>query len=180
MDQKLKPLWQEDGIIFFEALSSTQDWAKEFLQEMQAIDTVGSVYQTKGRGRGANLFESPIGGLYFTWIDHKNHSLTELDEYTLKIAQKIKTWLQSKISEPISIKIPNDLYLQGKKCAGILCERSVQGAKTGPILVGVGLNLNTLKFPESVESIAISLKQVTGQDYDLKLSLKELIGLFRA
>lgn len=76
---------------------------------------------------------------------------------------------------PIQIKMPNDLFLNGKKVAGILCERFVRGTSISPILVGVGINLNVEEFPLELKHIATSLKIETGRSFDLKFKLRELI-----
>jgi BirA family biotin operon repressor/biotin-[acetyl-CoA-carboxylase] ligase len=72
--------------------------------------------------------------------------------------------------------MPNDLFLNNKKVAGILCERFVRGASISPILVGVGINLNVNEFPLELKHIATSLKIETGKVFDLKIELKELIN----
>jgi len=50
------------------------------------------------------------------------------------------------------LKWPNDLYLNHKKCAGILVEKVKD-----KLLIGIGLNLSTTDFPPEIESKATSL-----------------------
>lgn len=54
------------------------------------------------------------------------------------------------------IKWPNDLYLEGKKIAGILCEGIAEGEKQSAI-VGIGINLAPRTFPLEIASKAESL-----------------------
>ena len=51
-----------------------------------------------------------------------------------------------------ALKWPNDVLVEGRKIAGILCER--QGEM---VIAGIGINVNQQKFAESIENRAISL-----------------------
>lgn len=62
---------------------------------------------------------------------------------------------------PVKLKWPNDILLNGKKLAGILCEYIPD---TNPaVIVGIGINLNQTRFPENIQDIATSLKLETGE-----------------
>ena len=56
------------------------------------------------------------------------------------------------------VKWPNDLYLSGKKVAGILVE-SAWGTEGGFVVVGTGFNLNLAgsEFPEELRAAATSV-----------------------
>jgi BirA family biotin operon repressor/biotin-[acetyl-CoA-carboxylase] ligase len=55
------------------------------------------------------------------------------------------------------IKWPNDVWIRGRKVAGILVEAGRDFA-----VVGIGLNINTRSFPTDVAGIATSLQMETG------------------
>lgn len=57
--------------------------------------------------------------------------------------------------EPL-IKWPNDLVLDGKKCAGILCEL-ISGSDGIAVIVGVGINVNQTRFEGELADKATSL-----------------------
>lgn len=74
----------------------------------------------------------------------------------------------------VKLKWPNDILLNGKKLAGILCEH-IPG-DTPAVIVGIGINLNQSYFPEDIQDVATSLKLETGKTVsrtDLALSLLE-------
>ena len=71
------------------------------------------------------------------------------------------------------IKWPNDIYIGNKKVAGILIENSVSGSSLQQSIVGIGINVNQDKFPAEIPN-PISLKIVSGQEFDLKECLAEL------
>jgi len=67
--------------------------------------------------------------------------------------------------EGVGIKWPNDLILDGRKLAGILCEISSDFESVSHAVIGLGMNVNTLEetFPEDVRNVACSLRTVTGR-----------------
>ena len=78
-------------------------------------------------------------------------------------------------SLPLNLKWPNDILLNDKKIAGILCEY-IPG--TG-VIIGIGINLNQTGFPKEIEDKATSLKLETGNTVnriDLVISLLENLG----
>jgi BirA family transcriptional regulator, biotin operon repressor / biotin---[acetyl-CoA-carboxylase] ligase len=62
---------------------------------------------------------------------------------------------------PAKLKWPNDILLNGKKLAGILCEH-VPGSSPA-VIVGIGINLNQTIFPDNIQNTATSLKLETGK-----------------
>ena len=56
---------------------------------------------------------------------------------------------------PIGLKWPNDVLYDGKKLAGILCERNGDC-----VIAGIGVNVNQRKFAKEIENRAISLTQI--------------------
>lgn len=53
----------------------------------------------------------------------------------------------------------NDIFYQGKKLCGILCEAisDFESGRLEAIIVGIGLNTSTMTFPEELKDIAVSL-----------------------
>ena len=66
----------------------------------------------------------------------------------------------------VSIKWPNDIYVKNDKIAGILIENSIMGEKLEYSVAGIGLNINQEKFLSNAPN-PVSLKLITGSDYDL-------------
>jgi len=77
------------------------------------------------------------------------------------------------MTEEVTIKWPNDIYIGKKKVAGILIENSVRLAKISSCIVGIGLNINQLTFSGNLLN-PVSLRQVTGKIYDLETTLTSL------
>ncbi len=57
------------------------------------------------------------------------------------------------------MKWPNDVYVDGKKVAGILVESTIQGDRPPVVVAGVGLNVLTRAFPADLTDTATSLAE---------------------
>jgi len=74
------------------------------------------------------------------------------------------------------IKWPNDLYWRDRKAGGILIENVFQGSLWKYAVVGVGININQVDFDPTLKN-PVSLKQITGKDFDVPVLVKELYDL---
>ena len=63
------------------------------------------------------------------------------------------------------IKWPNDLFWRDRKAGGILIENKFQGKVWKWAVVGIGININQIKFDEFLIN-PVSLKQITGKSYN--------------
>jgi BirA family biotin operon repressor/biotin-[acetyl-CoA-carboxylase] ligase len=74
----------------------------------------------------------------------------------------------------VQIKWPNDIMADNRKIAGILIENTLQGKYISHSIVGIGLNVNQMEFDPLLPH-AVSMKKITGIEYDLELILNKLI-----
>jgi BirA family biotin operon repressor/biotin-[acetyl-CoA-carboxylase] ligase len=72
-----------------------------------------------------------------------------------------------------SIKWPNDIYWGDRKAGGILIENILSGDRWKYAIVGIGININQTFFPAELRN-PVSLKQITGQTFDVIELAKEL------
>jgi BirA family biotin operon repressor/biotin-[acetyl-CoA-carboxylase] ligase len=63
------------------------------------------------------------------------------------------------------LKWPNDVLIQGRKFCGILTEMSSEATRVRHIVVGIGLNVNQVSFPDELKHTATSLRGVTGTEW---------------
>lgn len=108
--------------------------------------------QTAGRGRSGNGFLSPEGGLYMSLVTDMFLDRPNLATPAAAVAA------QAAISEVCGkrtlIKWVNDLYLDGKKVAGILVEKKLSPDR---LIFGIGVNLAYTVFPADLAAKATSL-----------------------
>jgi BirA family biotin operon repressor/biotin-[acetyl-CoA-carboxylase] ligase len=63
------------------------------------------------------------------------------------------------------IKWPNDIWLDGRKLCGILCEMRAEPDRVRHVVAGLGLNVNTTArdFPAALRATATSLRLASGR-----------------
>ncbi len=112
--------------------------------------------QTAGRGRMGRSFYSPADtGLYMTLLlqapeDGTFSLLTSLTAVAASDA------IDELFGIELKIKWVNDLYLGGRKVAGILAESFTADTRRF-VAVGIGINLSTESFPEDIADKAGAL-----------------------
>lgn len=141
----------------FSEIDSTNTYLIQGIEERKNFETALADLQLKGRGRFGRTFESPKDGLYMSFvIDKKFYPIDTLTTIRAVVAAHR---VLRKYEEDLRLKWVNDLYLHGKKVAGILTEGRVD-IETGEIIkcvVGIGININTCDFSEEVSKIAGTL-----------------------
>ncbi|MBI5182783.1 MAG: biotin--[acetyl-CoA-carboxylase] ligase [Nitrospinae bacterium] len=153
-------------IHLFEDVESTNDIAKRFALEGREEGTVIiSDSQSRGKGRDGHSWLSPKGmGIYLSVILKPNISPTDVSQLTIVAGVATAQAIQDVSHISISIKLPNDLMIRGKKLGGILLETSSTGNTLNYVIIGIGINVNTdvSSFPQEVRSIATSIKEEKG------------------
>ncbi|MDD5098378.1 MAG: biotin--[acetyl-CoA-carboxylase] ligase [Candidatus Pacebacteria bacterium] len=159
----------------FKSVSSTSDKAKELANAGYIPwTTIVAEEQTDGHGRKGEAWFSPKGGLYFSVILPKN-SIDDLQTITILAAFKVaKTIKESFGLEPM-IKLPNDVLINDKKFCGILTENIIIGDKVKLSVIGIGINTNIDKFPESLKDIATSVKIEANREIDNQILLNKIL-----
>ena len=82
-------------------------------------------------------------------------------------------FLKVYVQKDVSLKWPNDLYWNDRKAGGILVETIIRGSEWQWAIAGFGININQVTFDPSVRN-AISLRQITGDTYDVATMAQEL------
>ena len=112
--------------------------------------------QTRGRGRRGRTFYSPRGGLYMTAALPGIFPVTALTGLTAHAALCVCFALEEIAGIFPGIKWINDIFLDGKKIAGILTEADVdaESGDAGHIRVGIGINTGFGEAPEECPGMA--------------------------
>lgn len=155
--------------IHFKKISSTQKIIRYFLNFSPVV--VVADEQTKGMGRLGRSWFSPKGGLWFSFaFKFKNIKNILPFLVPLTIIETLKKFANLEYR----ILIPNDIYVKNKKLSGILIEKT----KDDYFIIGIGINTNNTSFPDNLKEQAISLKNLTGNNYDNQKILKTFLGIF--
>ena len=147
----------------YEVTDSTNLRARNLAEQGAAHGTaVIALTQTAGRGRLARRFESDIGGLYMSVVLRHIplNFATRLTPYAAVCAARTVESLCNGVT--VGVKWVNDLYIEGKKLAGILTESVLaeDGKGLDYAIVGIGINL-TNNLHGDLASIAVSLDRIT-------------------
>ncbi len=172
----------------YKALSSTNSKAKELAKKgADPWTIIAAEKQTGGYGRKKAAWSSPKGGLYFSVILPKSN-IDDLQTLTVLAAFICAKTIKDNFNLEPFIKLPNDVWINGKKVAGILTENIIglPSAK-GPTgsgnikvsVMGIGLNTNIKKFPKNLENIATSIKIESDKEVDNQKILKQIISQLR-
>ena len=125
-------------------------------------------YQIAGRGQTGNGWESEEGkNLLCSILLPPRTNLFELN--VVAAVAVLRT-----IGEDFTIKWPNDIYWGDKKVAGILIENAIIGNELKYSIAGIGLNVNQTEWMSGAPN-PVSLKQITGRDYDLDEMMAQLM-----
>lgn len=143
--------------VFVNEVESTNNEAKKLYNDFNDNFLYVAPRQLKGRGRLQRQFESNYGGVYMTLCyKPKNLDITHSLKIVLLTGLAVAKTLQ-KYMQNVSIKWPNDVFVDDKKICGILLESVVSENMTEAIFLGIGINVNN-DLGVELENIATSLK----------------------
>lgn len=143
----------------FDSLPSTMEVAHHLaLEGAQEGTVVLAEAQTAGRGRAGRAWVSPPGGLYASFILHPSRVLRDVPQLALLAGLAVTQAIQDLTTLAATVHWPNDVFLRGRKVAGILCETKAHDNKTTAI-IGIGINAAT--EPKLLPREAISLAEVS-------------------
>ena len=156
-------------IVVVEQAESTNDLAWEAAERGAAEGfVVFAERQTKGRGQYGRRWESaPYLGLSLSILLRPQLSLPESPKLTLLLAETIAMTIQEETGCAPVIKPPNDIYVAGRKVAGVLVEGRTANDGSYQAVAGIGINVNQTidDFPEDLHQTAGSLAMVGGKRY---------------
>lgn len=164
--------WQ---IQVVEQLDSTQRWLCDQAGSLPAGSCCLARRQTAGLGREGRSWQSESGGLYASFL-LKPESL--LPELPWALWWAVLEAIESAAGLELTLKAPNDLLVQGRKLAGMLIDSRILGARPVYYVCGLGVNLNQTAFTGELGQKAVSLLQLTGQDWQPESLLTRILTCF--
>ena len=163
------------NIIKFETLPSTNKYLKENYQNHDEFTVVTTDNQTNGKGRMTRVWNSTTDDLTFSILLKPNIDSSQISQIPLIIGASLCEIINKYIKS--EIKWPNDIMVNNKKIAGILVE-GITSNKVDAIVVGVGINVNSINFPDDLLIKATSLKKQLNKTIDKEKLLNQIIKEF--
>lgn len=140
---KLSALNQGAPIHTCAIIDSTNQYMMANLRQWQKGECVLAEMQTAGRGRRGRLWKSPFGGQYIMSMYWRfDAGATAAMGMSLAVGVAIVTALEQMGYQDLKLKWPNDIYMGGRKLAGILVEMSASVGEPCHIVIGCGINLH--------------------------------------
>ena len=168
-----------DQILTYKKIDSTFTRARQLIVNKVVRGNFLLVAETQstGKGRKENRWFSPPGGLWFTAGFFNLPLKSSLTIYmAITIVQAINK-LYPDTTAHLTIKWPNDLFLNGQKIGGILTSAFPD---LNYILSGTGLNTNNKEFPEELREHSASLSIFLQREIDNEELLLEIFQSFLA
>jgi BirA family biotin operon repressor/biotin-[acetyl-CoA-carboxylase] ligase len=155
-------LWEIPRLEVWDRIGSTNDRLRELAAGGAApLTTVIAEEQTAGRGRGGRRWDSPSGqGLWMSAL--LLPAAAEARRLAPLLVGLAACRALERVTEgvPVRLKWPNDVLLDTRKAAGVLCEAAADGG----VVAGVGINVRQRlgDFPPELRDRAVSVEMATG------------------
>jgi BirA family biotin operon repressor/biotin-[acetyl-CoA-carboxylase] ligase len=164
-------------IRFIKDLPSTNTYLSEMLRKEKPAEglVVHTNFQSAGKGQQGNQWESQDGkNLLFSIILYPD-IIRPMEHFLISMAVSLGIFdFLSEIVPDCKIKWPNDIFAANGKICGILIENSIKDGKIENTVAGIGLNVNQTDFAQDIPN-PISIKNITGKDYDTNRLLEKLV-----
>ena len=149
-------------LIKLNATDSTNNYLKQLILERTLDDfsVVVANHQTNGRGqRGSSWLSEKDKNLTFSVLK-RNISIVANQQFLLNIlvSLSIVKSLEGFNIPKLAIKWPNDILSDHHKISGILIENLIKNKQIEYAIIGIGLNVNQVKF-EGLSKVS-SLKNI--------------------
>jgi BirA family biotin operon repressor/biotin-[acetyl-CoA-carboxylase] ligase len=165
-------------IYTFQTIDSTNNCAKAVasIGAREGIVVIAEE-QKEGRGRlGRSWLANPGENLMFSLLLRPNVRPDAINLLPLYVAVAAAQAIEKTTGLKVECKWPNDLLVNKKKIAGILLEGSVQNGVVDYIVIGLGINVNQMQFPNDLLQKATSLKLELHKEIDRPSLFKEILS----
>lgn len=152
-------------------IDSTNQFLLNRIEQLDSATVCVAEYQYNGRGRRGRSWFSPFGtNLYFSMYWKFAAGPLAVTGLSLVVGIAIAKVLRQLSGKAITVKWPNDLYLDDKKLAGILVDMVGRSGDDLHVVIGVGINLMMqLSTPEVIDQKWIKLGNIDRNQLVAKL-----------
>ena len=169
-------------IIHYKKVQSTNSLLSKLVTDNKTHDNLVIVadYQTEGRGQRAKKWQSVKNKnlLFSVYISPDDCFVDQKIYFNIITSLSIVYTLDKYIKDSeIQIKWPNDILVNNHKISGILIESTVLKEKIKKIIIGVGININQVRFPFT-ENNPTSIKKILKKEFDKQVVLMDFLKNF--
>ena len=158
--------------------ASTNKLAAELaaLSKLQHGAVILAHEQTMGRGQRGNSWSSGPG-LDLTFSVHLRPRALLVDrQFALAqaAALAVRDTVAARLAGDVRVKWPNDVLVGERKVSGILIKNEVIGQLVVAVILGIGLNVNSVDLPAGLMATSLALEM--GGPQDRMEVLRELLA----
>ncbi len=152
----------------YDCVPSTQSTLKDLIEnntELPEGIVIHAKRQTNGYGRHGRVWEQGDGNLYLSFLVKPKCSLDRVGQLSLLTGLALSDTIDKYMpAQKSTLKWPNDVMVNNKKCAGILIEAApIKDNRCEYFIIGVGVNIKSAPL-----DIATSLETHSTQGIDVK------------
>lgn len=141
---------------------STQDLATQ--DPVPGNSVYWADHQTRGRGRNNHVWQDEPGlDLAVTFRIQGFQPAAPL-ALPMAVPLAVAQTIEPHVTSPVRIKWPNDILVGDRKVCGILIDSL--GGSAATWLLGIGINVNRVRFPPELEHLATSLALECGRELE--------------
>lgn len=162
-------------------VDSTNDELKRRANDLEDGFVFIADTQNKGKGRNGRDFYSPKqSGIYMSLFLKPDLSIQHSLKLTACASVAIFEAIKKNYGLSSKIKWVNDVYLENKKIAGILCEASLEmnTASLEYMVIGMGLNVHSFLKPQDLQNVAGSIEDFSEVKVNRNILIKDILNYF--
>ena len=147
-------------VYYSREVDSTNTWAKRLAEEGAPNGTLDNSPRRRlpEKAAAAESGKTPEGtSVSMSILLYPDLEPAKAPMLTIVMGLAVVQGVQRALGVDTKIKWPNDAVLNGKKLCGILTEMSAQIDYINYVVIGTGINVNQMEFPEEIAEIATSL-----------------------
>ena len=160
------------------AINSTNEFLKELCTkiDLENFTVISADFQTNGKGQTSNKWYSDKGKnlLFSILINDLYLDISKQAYFNFAISIGIHQILTNYLPQ-IKIKWPNDIMAGKNKICGILIENTIKKSIISQSIIGIGLNVNQLNFPDEIPN-ATSFIKILNKQFDRDQLLLEIFN----
>ncbi len=163
-------------LILLKTVTSTNSYLLNYNGTLEEGTTVVAEEQTKARGRLNRKWFSTANSLTFSVLLKPKINPIKLPQLTQISSLAIAKAIENMCFLNTMIKWPNDIYINDKKCCGILTETRFNSIPIVVLGVGINVNANKNDIPYEIKKKASSLYIETNKTWNLEKLLSALLS----
>ncbi|MDQ3193020.1 MAG: biotin--[acetyl-CoA-carboxylase] ligase [Bacteroidota bacterium] len=173
----MNTLFIGQNLVQLDKVESTNKFASDLIAGVFVPEgtVITAKDQTLGRGqRGTSWHSEPEKNLVLSLILKPAFlSVTKQFQLNKVLSLAVRDLISHYALNNVTIKWPNDIYINDSKVCGILIQNQIKNAQISYCIAGIGININQETFPNDIGK-PTSLKLHTGKEYNLDICLEKL------